>query len=157
MSSCSHSPLDAVAKLQLGCGFHLASLPQRPVTQGHKGMLLRCLSFCRFTLSCRGLLQSGHWVLDHLPNQGPSCTQFDWTASSRKSPCGSRCLAFHNYCAHENTLEMVLYPCSDLYLTKCTLLFKSCTLLLDPVRTEDMVECPHPHLSKKTNTCKFPL
>lgn len=49
------------------------------------------------------LSQSDCWVLDDLPNQGPSYTQFDWTADSRKSPGGSRCLPFHSYCAPDNT------------------------------------------------------
>ena len=48
------------------------------------------------------LCQSDHWVLGHLPDQGPSppIAQFGWAPSSRKSLGGSKLLPFKNDGGH---------------------------------------------------------
>ena len=50
------------------------------------------LSFC----------QRGHWIIGHLPAQGPSCpvAQFDWMASSRNSMGSAIFFSFPNVGAH---------------------------------------------------------
>ena len=49
------------------------------------------------------LCPSDHWVLGHLPDQGPSLpiAQFGRAASSRKSLVGSKLLPFKNAGGHE--------------------------------------------------------
>ena len=64
-----------------------------------------CRDFCpsgRFSHLSQGTLQSGHWVLGHLPDQGHSCpvAQFGRTASSRKSLGSSIFFPFPNDGAH---------------------------------------------------------
>ena len=69
------------------------------------------------------LCQSDHWVLGHLPDQGPSplIAQFGLAASSRKGLGGSKVLPLNNdeatvFLGIFNAAEMFWYPSPDLCL-----------------------------------------
>ena len=90
MLSVFHIPF---CKLQACCHVPFS---QEWLPAGHspiKPRFVKCCRDCcpsgRFSHLSQGTLycQSGHWVLGHLPDQGPSClvAQFDQTASSRNS------------------------------------------------------------------------
>ena len=96
-------------KLQVCC---LVPFSQEQLPSGSSLIKLRfvkccrdCCSSGRFSHLSQGTLQfcqRGHWVLGHLPVQGPSCpiAQFGRTASSRKSLCGSIFIPFPDDGAH---------------------------------------------------------
>ena len=59
-------------------------------------------SFYRLHILTLDLCQSDHWVLGHLPDQGPSppIAQFGQAATSRKRLVGSKLLPFKNDGGH---------------------------------------------------------
>ena len=71
----------------------------------------------RTNISTKEHWQSDHWVLGHVPDQGPSppIAQFGWAASSRKSFGGFKLLPFNNDEGHFSWgpsigTEMFWYP-----------------------------------------------
>ena len=117
-------------KLQAGC--HVP-FTEEWLPSGHSTIKAWMVECCRdgcpsvrFSHLHRGTLelcQSDHWVLGHLPDQGPS-PPIDWlgrVASSRKSLGGSKLLPFKNdvgtvFLGTFNAAEMFWYPSPALCL-----------------------------------------